>query len=362
MLHTPLSMIAGPTYVPATLREVLSRDYGTNEEDFLPLYAATNTLLAQIMGTKHDVITMTGEGMLALWAGLKSCLQAKDRVLSIGTGVFGDGIGDMAAGLGCEVQKISFAYNSTIHNLEHIEKTIQEFKPHMITAVHCETPSGTLNPLAELGALKQKHAVPLFYVDAVSSLGGAPVCMDAWHIDILLGGSQKCFSAPPNISILGLSPAAWHRAAEVNYAGYDALLPWKNVLQDRLCPYTPYPHGVAALHASLQALLAEGLENVFARHEKAASACREGLQNLGIDLWTDAKAINSPTVTAAMIPDGFTWEQWQQALADQGLAVAGSFGPMQGKVFRIGHMGSQAHTHLVEQCLQIIAKVMKTTS
>ncbi len=359
MTHTPLSMIAGPTAVPVAIREVLSRDYGTNEEDFLPIYAATNTLLAQVMHTEHHVITMTGEGMLALWAGLKSCLQAKDRVLSIGTGVFGDGIGDMAASLGCEVQKISFAYNTTIHDLERIENAIKEFKPHMITAVHCETPSGTLNPLEELGALKQKYQVPLFYVDAVSSLGGAPVYMDAWHIDILLGGSQKCFSAPPNISIIGLSPAAWHKAHKVNYAGYDALLPWKNVLQERLCPYTPYPHGVAALHAALQALMAEGLEKVFARHAHAAKVCHEGLQALGIPLWTDAKAINSPTVTAAMIPDGFTWPQWQNALADQGLAVAGSFGPMQGKVFRLGHMGSQAHGHLVEQSLSIIKKVME---
>ncbi len=359
MIYTPLSMIAGPTHVPAKIRQVLSLDYGTNEEDFLPLYTATNTLLAQVMGTEHDAITMTGEGMLALWAGLKSCLHPKDRVLSIGTGVFGDGIGDMAAGMGCEVQKISFAYNTTIHDLERIEAAIKEFKPHMITAVHCETPSGTLNPLAELGALKQKYGVPLFYVDAVSSLGGTPVCMDAWHIDILLGGSQKCFSAPPNISILGLSPAAWEKAHQVNYAGYDALLPWQHVLKENLCPYTPYPHGVAALHAALQDIFAEGLENVFARHERAANVCREGLQALGIELWTDAQAINSPTVTAALIPQGFTWQQWQESLAYQGLGVAGSFGPMQGKVFRIGHMGSQAHVHLVEQSLTILAKVLR---
>ncbi len=360
-MYTPISMIPGPTQVPAFVREVLSRDFGQNEEDFLPLYSATNALLARFMGTKHDVISMTGEGMLALWAGLKSCLKSGDRVLSIGTGVFGDGIGDMAAGLGCEVCKISLPYDSTITDLDQIEAAIVDFKPHMITAVHCETPSGTLNPLKEVGALKKKHAVPLFYVDAVASLGGAPVHMDDWHIDILLGGSQKCFSTPPNVCFLGLSPAAWQKAEEVAYAGYDALLPWRRVLEDNLCPYTPYMNGIAALHVSLQSLMQEGVDAVFARHEQAAELCRQGLAELGITLWPVQGAVNSPTVTAAYIPQGFSWEQWRKALHMQGLHVGGSFGPMAGRVFRMGHMGSQAHNSLVEQGLEAIENVLKQT-
>ncbi len=362
MTYTPVSMIPGPTQVPFAVREVLSRDYGQNEEDFLPLYTATNALLAQIMGTKQSVITMTGEGMLALWAGLKSCLLPGDKVLAIETGVFGQGIGEMAAGLGCDVCFVSFEYGETISNataFERIEKAIAEHKPEMITVVHCETPSGTLNPLGELGALKKKYAVPLLYVDAVSSLGGTAVNMDANGIDILLGGSQKCFSAPPNISIMGLSHAAWEKAEKVNYAGYDAILPWRNVLENKLCPYTPYMHGVAALHCSLAELMQEGLSAVFERHEKAAQCCRQGLANLGIKLWTTEDAVNSPTVTAAYIPEEFTWQKWQKALYEQGLHVGGSFGPMHGKVFRLGHMGSQAHTSLVLQALNAIDKVLR---
>ncbi len=358
MVYTPISMIPGPTQVPAFVREVLARDYGQNEEDFLPIYSATNALLAQFMGTKHSVISMTGEGMLALWAGLKSCLAPKDRVLAIGTGVFGDGIGDMAASLGCEVRKISQSYASTLDDMSAIEAAIQEFKPHMITAVHCETPSGTLNPLEALGALKKKYEEPLFYVDAVASLGGTPVAMDAWNIDILLGGSQKCFSAPPNMCFLGLSPAAWDKAEAVAYAGYDAILPWRHVIEENLCPYTPYLHGVAALHTSLQSLIHEGMEAVFSRHELAARTCRQGLADLGIKLWTLPEAQNSPTVTAAYIPQGFTWESFRKALHMRGLHVGGSFGPMTGKVFRMGHMGSQAQQDLVKQALDVIAEVI----
>ncbi len=362
MTYTPISMIPGPTQVPAFVREVLARDYGQNEDNFLPLYSATNALLAKFMGTQHSVISMTGEGMLALWAGLKSCLASGDRVLSIGTGVFGDGIGDMAAGIGCQVRKVSFNYDTTICNLESIEAAIAEFKPHMITAVHCETPSGTLNPLEALGQLKKKYNVPLLYVDAVSSLGGVPILMDAWNIDILLGGSQKCFSTPPNICFLGISPAAWQKAEQVAYAGYDAILPWRNVVAENLCPYTPYSHGVAALHASLQQLMHEGMDRVFARHEEAAKACREGLTALGIQLWPVEGAQHSPTVTAAYIPQGFTWEQWQKALHVRGLDVGGSFGPMAGKVFRMGHMGSQAHVTLVEQGIAAIRDALHAVS
>ncbi len=356
MIYTPVALIPGPVRVPAFVREVLARDMsgGQREEDFIPLYHATSTLLATCMETEHDVVIMTGEGMLALWAGLKSCLACGDRVLSIANGVFGDGIGDMAAGLGCEVRKITAPFNSTVGDLTEIERVIAEFKPHMITAVHCETPSGTLNPLDGIGALKQKYNVPLFYVDAVSSIGGAPVRMDAWGIDILLGGSQKCLSAPPNLSFIGVSPAAWERAAQVAYAGYDALLPWKDIRRTGLAPYTPYWSGVAALHSAVSALFDEGLEAVFARHKEVASFCRQGLVDMGCALWAAPGAVASPTVTAAFAPKNFTAASWQDALRQRGVIVGASFGPMAEKVFRIGHMGSQAHIPLVKQAFDIM--------
>ncbi len=362
MTYTPVSMIPGPTQVPSFVREVLGRDFGQIEEDFIPIYEATNGLLATVMGTKESVITMTGEGMLALWAGLKSCLLPKDRVLAIDTGVFGHGIGQMAAGLGCDVRFVSFEYGETISDakaMERIEQGIAEHKPEMITVVHCETPSGTLNPLECLATLKKKYAVPLLYVDAVASLGGTPVRMDDMGIDILLGGSQKCFSAPPNISIMGISDAAWEKAERVKYVGYDAILPWRRVLEENLCPYTPYMAGVAALHASLSSMFHEGFSQIYARHEDASRCCQEGLAKLGIKLWPVEGAVNSPTVTAALIPEGFTWSTWQKALYSQGLVVGSSFGPMQDKVFRLGHMGSQAHVCLVEQALRIIEKVLR---
>lgn len=365
MAYTPIPMVPGPVTVHPEVLEVMAKDYPSGDLDgeFWDLYKETSEGIARVMQTKSDVVLMTGEGMLSLWSALKSTLRAGDRVLSVGTGLFGDGIGDMAASMGCEVCKVSLAYDETIpeavEDLGMVEEAMARFKPHMVTAVHCETPSGTLNPLAGLGALRRAMGVELFYVDAVASLGGAEVQTDAWGVDLLLGGSQKAFSAPPSMSFLSVSDAAWARAEDIGYVGYDALLPFRYAQKNAYAPYTPYWHGVAALHKAVAVMEREGLSNVYARHMAVAKQCREGLADLGIKLWTADNAVNSPTVTAAMVPEGFTWPEWQTALKKQGLVVGGSYGPMDGKVFRIGHMGTQAHADLMDKALAVMADVLK---
>lgn len=357
MAYAPIPMVPGPVSLHPDVITALAQDYGSGdiEADFMNLYDTTSRNISKLMGTKNDVVLMTGEGMLALWGALKSCLKPGDAVVSVGTGMFGDGIGTMAESFGCRVEKVSFPYNTTIDDLSRVEEAIRRVKPVMITAVHCETPSGTLNPLADLGRLKKDMGVPLLYMDCVASLGGAPVEADAWHVDLALGGSQKCLSCPPSMSMVGVSDAAWERMKEVNYQGYDAILPFRTVREDGICPYTPSWHGIAALHAGVQAIFQEGLTHVFMRHEAAATQCRAGLAELGISLWPVSEAVNAPMVTAAMIPSGYTWQQWKAALRRHGLICAGSFGPMDGKVFRIGHMGTQAQPYLVEQTLDAVA-------
>jgi aspartate aminotransferase-like enzyme len=355
-------MIPGPTSVPGRILSAANRDYGSGQIDpaYLALYAETGRRMGTLMGTRNDVVFMSGEGMLALWAGLKSCLGSGDAVLSVVTGVFGDGIADMAASIGCRTEKVVFPYNGTVGDgpdLQRIEDAVRRVKPVMMTAVHCETPSGTLNPLEGMGEIKKRLGVPLFYVDAVSSLGGVPVEADARQIDLLSGGSQKCLSAPPSMSMVAVSPAAWDCMKRVAYQGYDALLPFRTVQEDGRCPYTPYWHGLAALSAALDGIEETGIAGVFAAHEQAAALCRKGLTDLGIELFPAREAVSSPTVTAALLPPGVEFTRWRAALRERGLAVAGSFGPMAGKVFRLGHMGSQADRVLVQKALDVIAAV-----
>lgn len=356
----PIPMIPGPVRLPQSVLDAMSVDFasGDLEPEFLELYNQTEANLQAIYSTRNPIAIMTGEGMLALWAGLKSVLVPGDRVLTIGTGVFGYGIGDMARALGAEVHTIGLRYDETLGDLTAIEQEIIAFQPKMITAVHCETPSGTLNPLDGLGRLKRQYDVPLLYVDAVASAGGCPVLTDEWSIDLCLGASQKALSAPPLAAFLTVSPRAWEIAAEVNYNGYDALLPFREAQKKFYFPYTPNWHGLAALNAAAQRILDEGLETVFQRHEQVAAYCRERIIKLDLRLFPVPEAVPAPTVTAVYVPEGIRWEDFDGRLRAHGLAVGGSYGPLTGKIFRIGHMGSQADIELVQQALDVIETVM----
>ncbi|NMC80544.1 MAG: alanine--glyoxylate aminotransferase family protein [Chloroflexi bacterium] len=354
-------MVPGPVKVPAEVLEQYGIDYGSAdlERDYVELYDRTEANLQQIMGTQNSIAIQTGEGMLALWAALKSCLQRGNRVLSIATGLFGFGIGDMARSIGAHVKIVGLPYNQTLTDWEAIEKEIIAFQPKMITAVHCETPSGTLNPLEQLGRLKKEYGIPLLYVDAVSSIGGAPVLVDEWHIDLALGGAQKCLSVPPGMTFLSVSPQAWEIIDQVNYVGYEALKPYKTAREEFYFPYTPYWHGMAALHAGTELILQEGLQNCFKRHQDVAAYCYKRLAEIGLTLYPASNAVLSPTVSAVNVPENFTWEELDSRFRQRGLVVGGNYGPLAGKVFRLGHMGSQADRKLMKQALDVIASVVK---
>ncbi|MEM5774446.1 MAG: aminotransferase class V-fold PLP-dependent enzyme, partial [Anaerolineaceae bacterium] len=200
----PIPMVPGPVKVPDEVLKAYLTNYGSSdmEPEFLDLYNRTEQQLQQVFATRNKVVIMTGEGMIVLWGAMKSCLKPGDRVLTIGTGLFGFGAGDMAASLGAEVQTVGFAFDETINDWQKVEDAVAAFKPTMITVTHCETPSGTLNPLERLGEIKRKYDIPLLYVDAVASLGGAPVLTDEWGIDLCLGGAQKVISAPAGMSFV----------------------------------------------------------------------------------------------------------------------------------------------------------------
>lgn len=358
----PIPMVPGPTSVPEKVREAYLIDYGSAdmEVEFLELYRNTCSMMQTFFGTTNDILLHTGEGMIALWGALKSVIVPGDRVLAISTGIFGTGIGAMAAQVGAEVKTLEFPFNSTINDLQAIEEAIIDFKPKMITVVHCETPSGTLNPIDGIGELKQRHNVPLLYMDCVASLCGAPVKTDAWHVDLALGGSQKALSVPPSMTMVAVSSKAWEIIHEVAYVGYDAFLPFEKALAaPGLFPYTPNWHGVAALHAACSLLIEEGLDNVFQRHAEVSEYCQSEVQKLGLALFYGENAIASPTVTAVNVPEGWTWDDWDAALREKGLVVGGSYGPMAGKVFRLGHMGNQARKVLVDQALAVIRELLK---
>lgn len=353
-----IPLVPGPVSVPAAVRAVYETDYGSAdlEEDFFLLYSRAEANLQQILGTQNQIAIQTGEGMLALWGGLKSVLRPGDRVLAVANGLFGYGIGEMAEQIGARVEVVGVAYDQ-IPDPDQVRRAARRFQPRLITAVHCETPSGTLTPLAELGQIAQEVGA-LFYVDFVASAGGVAVDVDAAHIDLGLLGSQKVLSLLPDLAMISVSPRAWEAVAETGYVGYDALAPWREGVAKRYLPYTHTWHSLAGLEVGSRLLLDEGLETVHARHQEVAATCRKRLREMGVQLYPAQDSFASPTVTAARIPAGWNWPDLNRALRQRGMAVGGNYGPLAGKVFRIGHMGNQARMGLVQAGMDLLAEIL----
>ena len=354
-----IPLVPGPSSVPLKYREAYLTDYGSTdlEDDFFALLAENVSLLRQVLKTENSVVVGSGEAMMILWGALKSVVKPGDRVLAVSNGLCGHGFGEMAEAIGARAEYME-APDGKFVDKEALRKKIAAFCPDVVTAVHCETPSGLLNPIAEIAPVVAESGA-LFIVDFVASAVGADVRVDEWGIDLGLLGSQKCLSLLPDISMLTISGRAWKRAEEVNYAGYDAILPWKEALNVKAMPYTHNWQANAALNLALKSVLEEGLENSFKRHAEAAAYCRARARQMGLKLYAAEESLASPTVTAIMVPDGWTWPELDAAFRKEGLGVGGSYGALAGKVFRIGHMGSQADMELVKRGMDVIERVLK---
>jgi aspartate aminotransferase-like enzyme len=355
-----IPLVPGPVKVPEEYLAAYAVNYGSPdvEEDFFLLLAENQSLLKKILKTDCDVVIHSGEGMLSLWGAVKSALSPEDRVLVVSNGLFGRGFADMARSAGASAQVLEAPEGEFIE-AGALKEAIRSFEPHMITAVHCETPSGLLNPIGAIAPIV-KESGAMFVVDFVASAAGADVRTDEWGIDLGLLGSQKCLSLLPDLSFTTVSAKAWRAAEKVGYEGYSALNPWRSAISDRLTPYTHNWHANAALSIALKKILSEGLEKSFERHEKAAAYCRGRVRGMGLSLYAKSESLASPTVTAIYVPEGWTWRELDAALRKRGMAVGGSYGDLAGKVFRIGHMGSQADMELVKAGLDVLEEVLGT--
>ncbi|MDN5278865.1 MAG: hypothetical protein PWR01_2830 [Clostridiales bacterium] len=360
MSNRLINLIPGPVSVPAQVLQAMNFDFGSGDldEDFLKLYNDTESKLQKILGTKNPVIMQTGEGMWGLWGALKSTLKPGDSVVSVCTGVFGYGIADMAESLGAKVARVELEYDQTLNFPEQLARVVEKHKPLMITAVHCETPSGTMNPLKVIARVKKDFSVPLLCVDTVASAGATPVDVDENLVDLALNGSQKALSAPPSMTFVSVSPKAWEIISSVEYAGYDAFLPFKNAQKEFYFPNTPYWHGIAALNKAAELILDEGLEEVYQRHDLCMKYCHERIEKMGLKLFPAADAVKANSVTAVNLPENYTWKAFNQSCREKGLAIAGSYGRLSEIVFRIGHMGNQARLDQLKAGLDIIESIL----
>ena len=335
-----LIMTPGPTYVHEEVRSAMMRPITNPDLDlgFYEFYRETCNEFKKLLKTENEVLILGGEGILGLEAACASLIEPGDRVLCIDNGIFGKGFGDFQKMYGGEVVYYEADYKKAIdaYALEEFLKKDNNFK--MATLVHCETPSGITNPINLICPLLKQYGI-ITVVDSVSGIGGEDIRVDEWKIDIALGGSQKCLSAPPGLTFLSISKAALaaidNRKTPV--AGFYCNLGiYKNWYENKWFPYTQSISDIYALRCALDRLLHEG--DYLKRHKKIAEAVRKSLTISGLELY--AREGHSNTVSTVLIPEGITFEVlYEEMLNNHGVMIGGAFDYLKGKVFRIGHMG-----------------------
>ncbi|MFC6614135.1 pyridoxal-phosphate-dependent aminotransferase family protein [Halopenitus salinus] len=357
----------GPTAVPESVREAMAEVQPNPdvEASFRERYDALRGKLARVYGASHDgideashdVVIPGGEGILGLEAAIASLVAPGDRVLCVSNGIYGDGFADFVESYGGDATVVSAPYDEGLDRsavADALESAAAEDDPFEVaTLVHCETPTGTLNDIGPVLDLLDAHDV-VTVVDAVSSLGGTPVPTD--RIDVCLGASQKCFSAPPGLTTAAISDRAWERMEERDPSSlYTNFLPWRDVSEG--FPYTHLNANVAALDVAVDRLLEEGLESVHDRHERAAERCRERVRELGLECYPDPDRC-SPTVTAVHLPGEARTVQ-RRVREEHDVVLATGLGEMADDVLRFGHMGYNADVETVDRVMDAVADVLR---
>ena len=348
-----LIMTPGPTEVSEEVRRAMSQKI-TNPDldpDFFDFYLDVSSKLQQVIKTKNDVIIMSGEGILGLESACASLIEPGDKVLVLDNGIFGRGFADFADLYGAEVTKWEFPYNEEIDTNELAEKLAAENDFKFATFVHCETPTGIINNIGEITKLLNEHNI-LSVVDSVSAIGGVPIEVDEWGIDIILGGSQKCLSVPPGLTFMSVSDAAWDAVnnRETPVRGYYTNLQlWQNWYEEKYFPYTQAISDIYALNAALDKWLED--KEIFVRHNKIAEAVRKAIAESNLNLF--AENGHSDTVTAIEIPDSINYQELNQLMTEShNVMIAASLGEFEDKLIRIGHMGENCYEEKLYRTLK----------
>ena len=341
------TLTTGPVDAYPRVLEGLSRpvlyDY---DPAFLAFYERTVEKLRAALRTPHMPVILQGEPVLALEAGAASLIAREDVVLNLVSGVYGSGFGFWAKRYCAELLEIRVPYDEVIDpgRVAALLKARPEIR--VVAVCHHDTPSGTINPVSEIGRIVAAHGAYLL-VDAVSSFGGMEVGPETCQADLFVTGPNKCLGCPPGLSLVGVTPRAWEKMRNNPHAPRDSILSildWEHAWRrDRPFPFTPSVSEINGLDAALDLYLAEGPERVWARHALTAAACRAGVLAMGLKLWPADERTASPTTTAVRIPGTLEDAALRAAArARYGVVFSSGRGETLGKLVRIGHMGPTA--------------------
>lgn len=344
-----LLLIPGPTPVTHDVLQALSQDtIAHTDERFVKIMSETLVKVKALFGAdKGHPFVIAGSGTLGMEMSLTNILNDKENLLVISHGYFGDRFIDIGHALNVNVDVLRAPTGETVP-IETIERTVKDKHFDALTITHVDTSTGTLSDVEAIA--KAVHSISpstLIVVDGVCATGGVKELFDDWEIDVFFTCSQKAVAVPPGLTMFVFSERAIakRKSMKATRTYYGDILRWMPVMEDPHRYFaTPAVNMVYALNRSLNDIFSFGLENYFDKHITLARRVRNAMSVMGFELVSRNPA---PTLSVFKYPQGISDADFRSKLYEKGIVVAGALADLQGKAFRIGHMGSTTEDDLM---------------
>jgi aspartate aminotransferase-like enzyme len=347
----------GPCAVPEEVLLEMARPFEHHRTDWFKGYMKlAGEKLRQVLCTKNEVMIITGSGTAAAESAIVGCHPPGSKLLNIEGGKFGQRWGEVAQQFGIPVIRHEIEWGTAIDPAVIEDYLKKDPAITSVMVVHSETSTATRCDLEAIGRITHRYG-KLLLADCITSAGCLPLRPDDWHVDVVITGSQKALLLPPGLGFAAISPRAWERieSNKSQHAYYLNLLKARMSAAENDTPFTPAHLMVRGLVKALDLLLEEGLEHVWKRVAAMAAATRAAGEAIGLRVFSKSP---SDSVTALCPPENVKVKELRNELEKRyGIQSAGGQDRLQGKIFRLGHMGyvDEMDTVLaiaaIEQCL-----------
>lgn len=342
-----LLRVPGPTPIPDRIARAAARPMVWHRSpEFVELFKRVEAGLKKLFETEGDVLIIAGTGTAAMESAVSNLTSPGEEVIVLNGGKFGERWLELAHAFGARPHEVKYPYGKGVLPEALDDALAANPGAKVVFATQNESSTAVLNDIEALARVTRARDA-LLVVDAVSSLGGTPLPMDAWGVDVVVTGSQKCLMLPPGLAFVGVNQRAWEKAAASR--GHRYYLDWKAYQKAAKSAESPYTSAVSlmfALDESLAMLEEEGAQARFDRHRLMRAMVRAGLEALGFTLYVEDRWA-SPTLTA-FSGGGVDLEELRKAIRRKtGVTLAGGQGELKGEILRIGHMGAATPLDMV---------------
>ena len=380
-IDPPQRLLMGPGPVnahPRVLRAMSADLLGQFDPEMTAYMNEVMALYRPIFGTRNPwTFLVDGTARAGIEAALVSLVAPNDTVLVVNFGRFGLLLTEILGRIGAKIETVEAPWGKTVP-LDEIEAAVARVQPKLVATIHGDTSTTMAQPLDGFGAICRKYGA-LSYVDATATIGGMEIASDRWDVDVVTGGLQKCLGGPSGSAPVTVSEAAAERIfarrhvergivrADIddgdeprilsNY--FDLAMVMDYWSDKRLNHHTEATTMLYGARECARIVLQEGLENRYARHRAAGRAMTAGARALGLEVFGD-DATRMTNVTGVVIPAGIDGEAVRRRMReDFEIEIGSAFGPLQGRIWRIGAMGYNAAKHKVLITLGALETVLR---